>query len=137
MSVRCASSKVFFVVDHRVSAFTRLWFNSGGVIDIGRREPPFLGRPSTQSSDGAIDASSICRSFGALIRDGNAIGGYHRRLRSTAPPELLDFSNVWRFPDRVLSSSLPRCSSTWDDSRNQSRKDVYAHITALLANVGC
>ncbi len=37
-----------------------------------------------------------------LIRDGNAIGGYHRRLRSTAPLELLDFSNVWRFPDRAF-----------------------------------
>jgi hypothetical protein len=37
-----------------------------------------------------------------LIRDGNAIGGYHRRPRSTAPPELLDFSNVRDGPDGWL-----------------------------------
>ena len=66
----------FLAVDHRVSACIRLWFSSGGVLDTRRRrEPPFPGRHSTQS-------------------DGNAIGGYHRRLRSTAPPELFDFSKV-------------------------------------------
>jgi hypothetical protein len=36
----------------------------------------------------------------------------------------------------TVCSSLPRCSSTWDASRNQPRGS-NGFITALLANVGC
>ena len=39
----------------------------------------------------------------------------------------VSFGTFWFFQTSPLSSSLPRCSSTWDDSRNEPREGEFAH----------